>query len=96
MIEIKDVEHLAGLARIEISESEKDILRHDLEEILGYVSQVKNAEGREPSAEEREKGELYNVMREDVEPHQAWLYTEDILKQAPFREGDRIAVKKIL
>lgn len=96
MIEIKDVEHLAGLARIAISNNEKELLRHDLEEILGYVSQVKNAEERGSNAEEREKGELYNVMREDDEPHQAGLYTEDILKQAPSREGDRIAVKKIL
>lgn len=92
-IEIKDVEHLAGLARIEVSDSEKEVLRHDLEEILAYVSQVTKvtAELGAPTA-----GELRNVMREDGEPHEPGMFTEDILKQAPSREGNRVLVKKIL
>ena len=92
-IELKDVEHLAGLARIAVSDSEKEVLRHDLEDILAYVSQVTKvtAELGAPTA-----GELRNVMREDGEPHKAGMFTEDILKQAPTREGDRVFVKKIL
>lgn len=92
-IELKDVEHLAGLARIAVSDSEKELLRHDLEEILAYVSQVTEvtAELGEPSA-----GEIRNVMREDVNPHEAGVFTEDILKQAPARERNRISVKKIM
>lgn len=92
-IEIKDVEHLLGLARIEVSDSEKDVLRHDMEEILAYVSQVTEvvAELGAPEA-----GELRNVMREDSAPHDAGLYTEEILKQAPAREGNRVLVKKIM
>ncbi|MBI5400682.1 MAG: Asp-tRNA(Asn)/Glu-tRNA(Gln) amidotransferase subunit GatC [Candidatus Yonathbacteria bacterium] len=95
-IELKDVEHLAGLARIAVSEDEKKILQHDLEEILAYVSQVKDADSRGTDAEERRTGDLYNVMREDSEPHNAGVFTEDILSQAPTREGNRISVKKIL
>lgn len=92
-IELKDVEHLAGLARIAVSEEEKKILQHDLEEILAYVSQVTKvtAELGAPTA-----GELRNVMREDSEPHESGKFTEDILAQAPAREGNRISVKKIL
>lgn len=92
-IELKDVEHLAGLARIAVSEDEKKILQHDLEEILAYVSQVTEvtAELGVPTA-----GDLRNVMREDGLPHEAGIFTEDILKQAPKREGNRISVKKIL
>ncbi|MDO8603908.1 MAG: Asp-tRNA(Asn)/Glu-tRNA(Gln) amidotransferase subunit GatC [bacterium] len=92
-IEIKDVEHLAGLARIAVSEEEKKILQHDLEEILAYVSQIKEVEGQKSKVK---SGELRNVMREDSEPHEAGIFTEDILKQAPAREGNRISVKKIL
>ena len=92
-IELKDVERLAGLARIAVSGTEKEILRHDLEEILAYVSQVTKvvADIGEPVA-----GELRNVMREDGAPHESGIFTEDILKQAPGREGNRILVKKIL
>lgn len=92
-IELKDVEHLAGLARIAVSEEEKKILQHDLEEILAYVSQVKEV-GFDVGAPEA--GELRNVMREDSEPHESGKFTEDILAQAPAREGNRISVKKIL
>ncbi len=92
-IELKDVEHLAGLARISISDSEKELLRHDLEEILEYVSQVKDVATKTgiPSV-----GELRNVMREDEEPHEASMFTEALLRAAPSREGNRLLVKKIL
>lgn len=92
-IELKDVEHLAGLARIEVSDSEKDLLRHDLEEILAYVSQVTKvtAEIGVPEA-----GELRNVMRADAEPHESGMFTEIILSGAPVREGNRVLVKKIM
>ena len=93
VIELKDVEHLAGLARIAVSDDEKKILQHDLEEILAYVSQV-----REVTAElgAPEVGELRNVMREDSEPHEGGVFTEEVLKQAPSREGNRVFVKKIM
>lgn len=92
-IEAKDVEHLASLARIMISGPEKEVLRHDLTEILAYVSQVK-----EVTAElgEAKAGELRNVMRDDENPHKAELYTKDLVNAAPAHEGNRVSVKKIL
>lgn len=102
-IEIKDVEHLADLARIAVSDSEKEILRHDLEEILAYVSQIKEivaeppvSEAGLPSITLRTASELRNVMRDDGEPRSSGVFTEALLAAAPSREGDRIAVKKIL
>ena len=92
-IELKDVEHLAGLARIAVSDPEKEILRHDLEEILAYVSQVKEVAVDVPAPE---AGELRNVMREDKDPHEPGIFTEDLLAAAPAREGNRLVVKKIL
>ncbi len=98
MIELKDVEHLLGLARIAVSDSEKELLRHDLEDILAYVSQVKEVGQGELGEHlgQGELGELRNVMREDENPHESGIFTEDILKQAPARDGNRISVKKIL
>ncbi len=92
-VELKDVEHLAGLARIAVSDTEKEVLRHDLEEILAYVSQIKQVESEKLKVE---SGDLRNVMREDGEPHEPGMFTEDLLAQAPAREGNRISVKKIL
>ncbi len=92
-IKLKDVEHLAGLARISISDSEKELLRHDLEKILAYVSQVKDVATNigVPAV-----GEHRNVMRADENPHEAGMFTEALLRAAPAREGNRLLVKKIL
>ncbi len=35
-------------------------------------------------------------MRDDADPHEAGLYTEDLLKAAPGRDGNYVKVKKIL
>ncbi len=112
VIELKDVEHLAGLARISISNSEKELLRHDLDEILAYVSQVKDvvADMVVPAVGECHEGtscflihdvhkktkSLRNVMRPDENPHEAGIFTEALLSAAPAREGNRLLVKKIL
>lgn len=92
-VEIKYVEHLAALARIAVSDDEKKILRHDLEGILTLVSKIKDvtAEMGEPEA-----GELRNVMRGDGEPHESGIFTDELLAQAPARDGNRVLVKKIL
>lgn len=101
-VELKDIEHLAGLARIAVSDSEKELLRHDLEEILAYVSKIKEVEGGQLTTDTTSRtfdgmlGEIRNVMREDEGAHEGGIFTEDILKQAPMREGDRVLVKKIL
>ncbi len=97
MLERKDIDNLANLARIALSESEKDKLQKDMESILGYVGELQNA----PSYAEASEGKpgnhyLRNVMREDEEPFVAGVNTEIILSQAPKRKGDYYVVKKIL
>lgn len=93
VIELKDVEHLAGLARIAISDDEKEKLKDDLEGILSFVSQIKEVATEVPIPE---AGDIRNVMRADSAPHAAGIFTEDLLRVAPAREGDRVVVKKIL
>lgn len=93
IIEIKDVEHLAELARMKITDGEKEGLKNDLEEILSFVSQIKNVVIEIPTPE---AGTTRNVFRDDRAPHEAGVFTDDLLAAAPAREGDRIAVKKIL
>lgn len=93
-IEIKEIDNLANLARVAISDNEKENLRHDLEEILAYVSQVKEAGEKVKS--NKEQRDLRNIMRDDRDPHTPGLFTETLLSSAPAREDDRVLVKKIL
>ena len=92
-IEIKDVEHLANLARIAISDSEKEDLKNDLEEILSFVSQIKEVS---VEALALDVGSHHNIMRNDEHPHQVGIFTEDLISSAPLRKENHIVVKKIL
>ena len=93
MITRQDIEKLASLARIQITDEEKDQFGHEIDSILTYVAQIQEAAvslDLKPDA-----GVVKNVMREDT-PHESGIHTEKILKEAPAREGDYLKVKKIL
>lgn len=92
MIEIKDIEKLAGLARIAVTEEEKVKFQQDLESILGYVSELKDAPTPDGGAAEPY---LKNVMREDDNAYAPGEFTEDILAEAPNRADGYFKVKKI-
>lgn len=102
MVEIKDIEKLAALSRISLTEAEKAQMRSEIEAILGYVAQIQKVSGTPKTAEERsreKKDEVRNVLREDVAParmHTPGEYSEALLANAPKREGRFVKVKKIL
>ncbi len=102
MVEIKDIEKLAPLSRISLTEAEKAQMRSEIEAILGYVAQIQKVSGTPKTAEERsreKKDEVRNVLREDVAParmHAPGEYSEALLANAPKREGRFVKVKKIL
>jgi len=93
-MEKKDIEHLATLSRIALSPSETESLAKDITSILGYVSEIEDIAGKGP--EEKKVGALFNVTREDSNPHEGGLYTEDLLNLAPKRDGQYLKVKKII
>lgn len=90
----EDIEHLARLSRIALTDDESTALATDITSILGYVSEIEDIAGE--LHEEKKVGALYNVMREDTHPHEPDVYTEDILASAPERDGRYVKVKKIL
>ncbi|MES2213568.1 MAG: Asp-tRNA(Asn)/Glu-tRNA(Gln) amidotransferase subunit GatC [Patescibacteria group bacterium] len=92
MITTDEIKHLAELARMELSPGEIEGLTGQIDSILGYVGQIKNATGDMV----QELPPLRNVMREDVVTNASREYTEDILANTPNREGDYLKVKKIL
>ncbi len=102
MIEKKDVEKLASLARITIPENEIEKVRQDIDAILAYVGQINEAnelstkKSVELSPESSYYSGVKNVMREDSEPHESGIFTDALIGQAPKTEKGYIKVKKIL
>lgn len=90
----EDIEHLAKLARIELHQGEADSLAGDITSILSYVSEINQITGEEGLL--KKVGPVHNVFREDENPHEPGIYSEDLLNAAPEREGAYIKVKKIL
>ncbi len=90
-----DVAHLAGLARIALSDEELDRLGPELSKIVESIAVVSEAlEGREDVEPMSHPTPITNVFREDdVRPS---LTPEDALAMAPAAEGQRFLVPKIL
>lgn len=98
-MEIRDIEKLAKLARIELTDAEKETFAKDLENILKYVDQIREVatgDGREDRR--AEVSEVFNVLREDVvsPDHDTGQFTEKILAEVPSTQDGFVKVKKIL
>ena len=89
-----DIEKLATLARIELPESEKESLVKDMGAIIAFVDELKGAKVN--LDDHTLVGVPHNVLREDANPHESGIYTEALLDNAPFREGNFVKVKNIL
>lgn len=65
MIDAAQIEHLANLARLQLTPDEKTAMQEDLTRVLGYFEQLNevNTDGVE---EMQRPVNLVNVLREDV------------------------------
>ena len=88
-----DVQYIARLARIKLSEEEIRTFQGQLEQIVGYVRKLQelDLEGVEPTAH---VVPLCNVFRRD-EPRPG-LDSADVLRNAPHHENGQILVPKIV
>ena len=92
-ISSSDVRKVAKLARLELPEDQIETYTKQLEDILSYVDQLQKIDTDNVPQTSRAV-EVVNAMREDsVEIN---CSREDILNQAPHREGDFFRVPKIL
>ena len=94
MITLPEIEKLATLARIKIDDAEKQGLMKEIDSILAYVDQIKKATvdvDYTPAP-----GAVHNVFRDDIARPVLPEDRERLLAEAPYREGDFIAVKKII
>jgi aspartyl-tRNA(Asn)/glutamyl-tRNA(Gln) amidotransferase subunit C len=88
-----DVEHVARLARLSLSEAELERMREQLSAILQYIDKLRalDTDSVEPTAH---AVPLVNVMREDeVEP---CFPRDEMLANAPDRAGEFFRVPRII
>jgi len=92
-ITIQDVEHIAKLARLKLTEEEKSRFQKELGKIIEYFDQLKklNTEGVPPTTH---VVPLENVLREDkITPS---LPVDEALANAPDRKGNYFRVPKVV
>lgn len=102
-ITLAEVEHVARLARLDLSAEAKERMRAQLDAILAYIDKLRGLDTAdvEPTSHPipragRESGWeiMMNVMREDeIRPS---FPREEMLANAPELDGDLFRVPKIL
>jgi len=92
-ISLQEVEHVARLARLELSAAEKERMRRELDGILSYIDKLRavDTSGVEPTSH---AVPVTNVMRDDTE--RPSLPPEDMLANAPDRHGELFRVPRII
>ncbi|WP_284237090.1 Asp-tRNA(Asn)/Glu-tRNA(Gln) amidotransferase subunit GatC [Paenibacillus glycanilyticus] len=92
-ITIKDVEHVANLARLELSNEEKEQFTGQLNAILKYAEKLNSldTDNVEPTSHVLP---ITNVMREDITRES--LPIEKVLLNAPDEEDGQIKVPAVL
>lgn len=92
MITIKDVEHVAKLARLELTEEEKELYTKQLGDVLKYVDQMNEVDTSdvEPMSHAID---FVNVMREDKVVYEQTK--DELMANAPDEENGFFRVPKI-
>lgn len=93
-LQISEVEHIAKLARIELTLSEKEKFAAQLSAILEYVAQLKEVDTSEVEPTAQVTG-LENIIRDDEVKSCDLETREKLLNAAPERDGDFIKVKSV-
>ena len=92
MITTKDVEHVAKLARLELTEEEKEKYTYQLSDVLKHVEQMNEVDTTnvEPM---NHPIDFVNVVREDKKIYENTR--EELMSNAPDIEGEFFKVPKI-
>ena len=94
-LKIKDIQHIANLARLELTKAEEKKYGEQLSAVLDYVEQLQEVDvsNIEPTAQVTG---LSNVLREDKIEDWDEQERDMALKQAPDMVDGQIEVKRIL
>lgn len=91
----EQIQHIAKLARLELSEEELEKYGNQLSDILNYIDQLRGVDvfNVEPTAQVTG---LENILREDEIKEWDAEEVELALKDAPELEGRQIKVKRVI
>ena len=92
MITVKDVEHVAKLARLELTEEEKELYTKQLGDVLKYVDQMNEVDTSNVKPMSHAI-DFVNVMREDKVYYEQTK--EELMANAPEEENGFFKVPKI-
>ena len=92
MITVEDVQHVAKLARLSLTDDECQRFTEQLDRIIGYFDELNQVDttGVEPMSHPIP---VFNVMREDVVISS--LGREVLMENAPLKEGAFFKVPRI-
>jgi aspartyl-tRNA(Asn)/glutamyl-tRNA(Gln) amidotransferase subunit C len=92
-ISLQEVDHVARLARVDLSAADKERMRSELDGILTYIDKLRALDTRdvEPTSH---AVPVTNVMRDDVE--RPSLPVQDMLANAPDAYREMFRVPKII
>ena len=93
MISKEEVQHIAKLARLELTEKEVEKMQKDLSEILGYFDLLNKAP-KPAKILAGFGGKSENLRKDEVLPRDAGV-AEKIIAAAPDKKDDCIKVKAI-
>jgi aspartyl-tRNA(Asn)/glutamyl-tRNA(Gln) amidotransferase subunit C len=93
MISKEEVQHIAKLARLELTETEIEKMQKDMSAILDYFDLLKSAS----VPQEQDYGEIkkVNILRED-EVISSYNIRDEIISASPDKKDDYVKVKSIL
>ncbi|MCK4918800.1 MAG: Asp-tRNA(Asn)/Glu-tRNA(Gln) amidotransferase subunit GatC [Candidatus Pacebacteria bacterium] len=94
-ISIEDVEHIAELARIEISKEETEKFAGELSDVLGYIGQLKEADTKGVEPVSQVTG-LVNVLRDDIAKSSDEDTRKTMIDNFPDKSDDYIKVKQVM
>ena len=92
-ISTSDIQHLASLSSLALTDDEVDGLRQDLENIIGYIEQLGELDtsGVEPTYQVTG---LENVWRDDEV--QSGISRDELLNLAPEKQNHQVKVPQVL
>lgn len=88
-----DIDHVARLSRIALSDEEKEMLSSQLDSIIGYVNKLEelDTEGVEPAAHPHP---FQNVWRSDAPTGE--LDREEAIRNAPDSRQGMVAMPRVV
>jgi aspartyl-tRNA(Asn)/glutamyl-tRNA(Gln) amidotransferase subunit C len=93
MLDKKNIDHLAELARLRLTDEESLALGKDLEGILNYVNQL--AETKIENLPDPSSGLTQNVVREDGNPIINSPLNEEIIQHFPTKDGRNLKIPPV-